>query len=212
MTIGIYAFRNKVTNHYYIGSSKHIEVRREQHISKLRKRSHHSSKFQNAYIEHGEDVFEFLILKELSDLSLLRQTEEEFIKLYQSCNNGYNTYKKGYPQTIKLKNPSKLQKIVYKKKHIFNKKNKLSNNFDAAYIFMSACGIDKFIKAIEFNITEIKLYTHDLKSAGVLLQEPIRKKIIYYSKSCKKKNVKIYWGNHPYPFDFPVSNSQNELL
>ena len=95
MTIGIYALRNKITKKYYVGSSKHIETRRDQHLYQLRRGCHHSIKLQRSYDRHGEQAFEFLILKSLDDKSSLLEIEEEFIELYQAWSNGYNIRKKG---------------------------------------------------------------------------------------------------------------------
>lgn len=95
MTIGIYAFKNKNTGKFYVGASKQIEIRKIQHLNLLRVGKHHSIKFQRSYNKHGEHSFEFIILKKLSDASLLEEVETEFIEQYNAWSNGYNALKKG---------------------------------------------------------------------------------------------------------------------
>jgi group I intron endonuclease len=95
MPSGIYGIRNKVTEKYYIGSTRDFSKRWSEHKYHLKRGTHHSIKLQRSYDKHGVDSFEFSILKEVEDLDQLQDVEEEFIQLYQSWLNGYNVLKRG---------------------------------------------------------------------------------------------------------------------
>jgi group I intron endonuclease len=58
----VYAIRNRVNGHAYIGSTKGYKARWHTHRSALRRKVHHSFILQRAWDKHGEDAFEFKIL------------------------------------------------------------------------------------------------------------------------------------------------------
>lgn len=58
----IYAIRNRVNGHAYIGSTKGYKARWHTHRSTLRRKTHHSFVLQRAWNKYGEDAFEFKIL------------------------------------------------------------------------------------------------------------------------------------------------------
>lgn len=76
---GIYEIRNKITGHCYIGSSIDVRNRRYRHVYALRRGEHHSPVLQNAWNKYGEDSFEFLLIEEVPDRSLLIQREQYWI-------------------------------------------------------------------------------------------------------------------------------------
>ena len=80
-TSGIYEIRNKVTGVSYIGSSINTEVRKRQHIYALRKGKHPAKYMQNAWNKHGEDAFEFRVLEEVSDVTLLVKREQYWMNV-----------------------------------------------------------------------------------------------------------------------------------
>lgn len=85
---GIYKFTNKVTKQVYIGQSKHIETRWTQHL-----RAIDSVKFHESLRQYGIKNFMFEILEEnpnFSDSDLDR-LEKQYIKDYDSYNNGLNS-------------------------------------------------------------------------------------------------------------------------
>ena len=88
MMKGIYKFTNKVTKQVYIGQSKHIETRWTQHL-----RAIDSVKFHESLRQYGIKNFMFEILEEnpnFSDSDLDR-LEKQYIKDYDSYNNGLNS-------------------------------------------------------------------------------------------------------------------------
>lgn len=62
--IGIYKIKNIITNDYYIGSSKNINKRWNEHKRTLKKGIHHSKILQNAYNKYGQENFIYEIIYE----------------------------------------------------------------------------------------------------------------------------------------------------
>lgn len=89
MTSGIYLIRCKETNKVYVGSSKNIERRWQQHRSMLSKNAHHSTKLQYAWNKYGEMAFEFEIAEEVVDGFLL-VVEQAWINKLDACVSGLN--------------------------------------------------------------------------------------------------------------------------
>lgn len=63
MKSGIYCILNTVNGRLYIGSSKSLRRRKQQHWSKLRGGTHTSPHLQYAWNAHGEAAFVFLVLE-----------------------------------------------------------------------------------------------------------------------------------------------------
>lgn len=94
---GIYGICNTVNGKWYIGQSIDIEKRKYNHFFKLRRGDHFNPHFQRAFIQCGEDNFEFHILEETSE-DMLDVRERAWINYYQSFNMqyGYNLNKGGH--------------------------------------------------------------------------------------------------------------------
>lgn len=108
--IGIYKFTNLINNKSYIGQSIDIEKRYKEH-----KRNHlnpnynnYNSKFYRALRKYGFENFSYEIIIECSQEECLSK-EVEYILVYDSYNNGYNSTKGGED------NPSFNQEIVEKR-------------------------------------------------------------------------------------------------
>lgn len=97
--IGIYGYRNKVTNRWYIGQSIDIYRRKYQHENNKNPKE---GLFDYYLLADGLDNFEFVILCEcLKDD--LNKKEKEFVKFYNADTEGYNLTKGGrcYPDIFK---------------------------------------------------------------------------------------------------------------
>lgn len=84
-TCGIYKITNLINNKIYIGQSKQIEVRWQQH-----KTSNKHYAIYNAFKKYGIDNFKFEIIEECPE-DILNEREKYWIKFYNSLSpNGYN--------------------------------------------------------------------------------------------------------------------------
>lgn len=89
---GIYMIRNKVNNKKYIGQTRSgFRIRYTKHVSGFKTGRGHTKKFVEDYEKYGSDNFEFSILQIENDVTKLNDLEKEYITLYDSVNNGYNT-------------------------------------------------------------------------------------------------------------------------
>ena len=88
---GIYCIENIINNKKYIGLSRDIRRRWNEHKSELRNNDHDNIYLQRAWNTYGEDAFQFNIV-ELCDPSELCDKEQYYIKKYHtlSHDNGYN--------------------------------------------------------------------------------------------------------------------------
>jgi group I intron endonuclease len=85
--VGIYEIKNKATGKSYIGSSKQIQKRWEQHLLALRKGIHHSVLLQRAWNKYGEDCFEFSVKEECEERQLLER-EQQYLNTKPEYNIG----------------------------------------------------------------------------------------------------------------------------
>jgi len=85
--VGIYEIKNKVTGKSYIGSSKQIEKRWDQHLQALEKGRHHSILLQRAWNKYGRSYFEFKVKEECGEEQLLER-EQYYLDLEPEYNIG----------------------------------------------------------------------------------------------------------------------------
>lgn len=98
---GVYSIQNNVSGKMYVGSSKNIYKRWEQHKKCLNNHKHHSMDLQNDWDKQGEKDFSFNILLQ-TDLANAKKYEREYIDKMQLEKFGYNVAEKGgYKQNIK---------------------------------------------------------------------------------------------------------------
>lgn len=89
MSVGIYKIENLITHKVYIGQSKHIEIRWQEHC-----RPSSDSIISYAIRKYGKENFSFEILEECT-IDDLNQKEEYYIQQYNSVvPNGYNVEEK----------------------------------------------------------------------------------------------------------------------
>lgn len=88
---GIYAIRNKINEKVYVGQTSERFLRRFWHHQwKLKDGTHDNMYLQNSWNKYGDANFEFLVLEELTDKSLLDEYEIKYIALYKIQNKSYN--------------------------------------------------------------------------------------------------------------------------
>lgn len=103
---GIYKITNKLTNKIYIGQSRNITNRWQEHIDSAFDNSRPSYNYplQKDIREYGISNFYFEILEtNIYDQDTLNLKEFEYIKYYDSYNKGYNQNSGIGPEKIEIK-------------------------------------------------------------------------------------------------------------
>jgi group I intron endonuclease len=88
---GIYCIKNTIDNRQYIGLSRDIRRRWNEHRSELRSNQHDNIYLQRAWNKYGEESFSFDIV-ELCDPFIICDRERHYIAEYHTLahENGYN--------------------------------------------------------------------------------------------------------------------------
>lgn len=86
----IYAIENRANGKMYIGSTIKKDVRWRAHKSDLRRGKHHSIALQRAWDKYGEENFNFYVLEEVEDSSMIIEREQEYL---DTLNPDYNICK-----------------------------------------------------------------------------------------------------------------------
>ena len=91
MKAGIYLIANIVNGKVYIGRSKHLRTRKNEHFRELRNGKHQNPRLQNAWNKHGAPAFRYDVL-EYCDIEDLVERETWWVELLDSLNRdkGYN--------------------------------------------------------------------------------------------------------------------------
>lgn len=96
--IAIYKIENLINGKVYIGSSKDVYKRIDNHIMRLKGGYHINKHLQSSYNKYGKRGFKFEVIKEVG-LGILRRAEQYYILKYDSLNP-----KKGYNKAVVISN------------------------------------------------------------------------------------------------------------
>lgn len=132
--IGIYQILNKIDNRCYIGQSIHLEIRKEEHFSELRRNIHKNKYLQNAFNKYGENNFQFNILEECSKDDLSSKEifwidyygGYESSKTYNLTPGGYSLFGKANPCYGRIWTEEERQKQSERLKEVFKDPTKCS--------------------------------------------------------------------------------------
>ena len=133
---GIYKIINVINNKIYIGSSKNIYCRKQQHIKCLNLNIHHNKHLQYSWNKYGKNVFKFVTIEccPLENLEIREQFWMDFYKCYDR-KFGYNNDIKAFnreksdetKEKLKIANTGKLHSLESRNKiRIFNLGRKMS--------------------------------------------------------------------------------------
>lgn len=131
-SVGIYCIENTTNGKKYIGLSRNIESRWNQHRSKLRSKKHANVYLQRAWNNCGENAFKFYIV-ELCDSNTLSEREEYYIAKYHTLSHesGYNLTKGGEDAATTNKSV-----IAYKTGNIYHSVHSVAEECGVADITM----------------------------------------------------------------------------
>lgn len=112
MYCGVYIIKNKINNHFYIGSASNITKRFCAHRRLLIKNMHHNIHLQRACNKYGLENFEFIILEECMEIDKLDR-EQYYINTLKP---EYNISKSSYaPMTGRKHKPETIVKFRNRK-------------------------------------------------------------------------------------------------
>lgn len=80
---GIYQIKNTINEKIYIGSSKNIPKRWNEHITNLNNQTHHSYKLQNDWLKYEIKNFSFTIIEIVNDDKKLLEREQFYIDQFE---------------------------------------------------------------------------------------------------------------------------------
>ena len=80
--IGLYAIRHIASRNAYFGSSVDISRRFKEHRIGLKFDKHHCRYLQNSWNRHGEEKFEFVVVKEVSTHLEAKEIEQAFLDMF----------------------------------------------------------------------------------------------------------------------------------
>lgn len=110
---GVYAIQNKLNGKLYIGSTDNIKRRWYDHKCCLTNNSHYNRHLQSSWNVHGKNIFEFVIIEEVSDKSKLFKREQYWMDKFESykITEGYNLCKTAGSQLGSIRN-KKVRKTI----------------------------------------------------------------------------------------------------
>lgn len=132
--IGIYCIENAINCKKYIGLSRDIDQRWNEHRSKLRRGKHVNIYLQRAWDNYGEDAFKFYVM-EYCDSDMLSEREAYYIAKHRTLSHefGYNLTKGGEDAATTNK-----MIISYKNGDIYNSVHNAAEENNVADITMIA--------------------------------------------------------------------------
>lgn len=95
---GIYKITNLVNQKVYIGQSKRLQQRLQQHRTQLESNRHFNKHLQRSYNKYGIENFKFEIIDYVDSISELDSLEGYYIELFNSSNSNKGFNKKTYIQ------------------------------------------------------------------------------------------------------------------
>lgn len=192
---GVYKIINTVNNKFYIGSAFNIKTRIRKHFELLKRNSHHSIHFQNAYNKYGKNVFIVCVLETCEKDNIL-SVEQSYLDKIIDWQYAYNISRNAngggsslstHPNQIEIR---KRMSVANKGKHtkpFYADNIRYETLQNAAEVY----GVD--IKAISYRIKNWSYKNYYYCDYPKIGKYDIEKNVLYWYKS-KKENKKYYCG------------------
>lgn len=130
--VGVYKIINSITGEFYIGSSRNIQRRWQQHRCQSTWKNKPNSILYADMKHYGTDKFIFEVIEEMSDVSQLKSREQYYIELYHPgynkrvANTGLDTtdkneYMKQYEKLDKCKQYYQSEKYKQQKRQYYTR-------------------------------------------------------------------------------------------
>lgn len=88
---GVYAIRHDASGRIYVGSSKHVRTRLNQHLRALLAKHHHSRHLQRAWDKYGQRAFTVILLEKVGVSKMLDEREQFWMDHFRACTKNFNS-------------------------------------------------------------------------------------------------------------------------
>lgn len=87
---GVYLLRNRISGGFYVGSTRNLRNRYQQHAYGMRGQYHHNPKLREAWLLYGPSAFEFVVIELVPKQSDLIDREQYWMDRLNAVGDGYN--------------------------------------------------------------------------------------------------------------------------
>lgn len=190
----IYKVTNKLNKKVYIGQTKQkLKKRKEQHIYCAKRLNEYKSHFHSAIIKYGTDNFQWEQIDCAESKEELNKKEIEYIKKFDSINNGYNICAGGEGNSRKA-----ISDETRKKMSNIRKGKKMS---EETKLKISKTNLGHFVS----KLTREKI---SVANKGRKYSEEVRKHYIIGNTGKNAKHIKCIENNKIYP---SITTAADEL-
>lgn len=147
MSVGIYKYTNKINGKVYIGQSKILRSRRNQHLSSAfnPNSNEYDSLLHRAMRKYEYENFDYEILENCL-VSELDEKEIYWIEQYNSYGEGYNLTRGGNSATYKKIDDEMLKKITQELKNTQRKHQDIANEFEISIEMIQGINTGRYWK------------------------------------------------------------------
>lgn len=114
---GIYKITNKLNKKIYVGATKNIRIRKNNHLSRLRQNKHNCKSLQLDFNKYGETNFIIEVLEVVADIKYLEIRENFWISELKANDKQYGYNKRKFCDNNKeLKHSEETKELISKKR------------------------------------------------------------------------------------------------